>query len=319
MLDNLRGPNQDQFLERIKAARAPIEDSQEQPEAIETQDAEQEPSEVDLLDNSSDEPELVESDEPKLTENDSEDLYVEFNGREISLKDIHEWEQGYLRQSDYTRKTQAAAEKSKALESEIESVSSMKSELESTIEALNKMISVDESSIDWDELREYDPSEYLKKKEELEAKRKARDEAKSSLGRASQSLGEKEAQAIQSELISMNPHWIKNNQATDEYQKDMSVVNDYLTRNGFTQEDQNAIRSAKQWQAIIDAAKYHAGKAKVETVKAKAKKAPIVTKPKGASMSNAQREVKAAQERHNKEKSVHSAVNLRKVLKKYSK
>ena len=62
-------------------------------------------------------------------ESEDEDLYVDYKGREINLKDVEQWEQGHLRQADYTRKTQELADNRKDFEDMQTSFTAKESEL----------------------------------------------------------------------------------------------------------------------------------------------------------------------------------------------
>jgi hypothetical protein len=320
-LDNLRGPSQADAIDRIKAARAPAE-SLDQPADTFESDTPSE-TEIDVLETMDQaEAELVESEsevvDDEQPQDDDQDLYVDLDGREISLKQIQEWEQGALRQSDYTRKTQAIAEDRKAIEAEKAEVTNLKSALTENITMLEELLKEQDATVDMEELREYDPSEYLKQKELQQSRQERLAKARESLNQVDNKLTQEQVAKEQSILISNNPHWLKDGKETEEYKKDMSLINDYLSSSGFTPEDQKGITSAKQWQAIIDAAKYRASLKKGESIKAKVKKAPIVPKPKTSSQSNQSIEIKRAHERHKREQSTSSALNLRKTLKKYS-
>ena len=117
-----------QILERIKLSRGTTEPEQSAPtentEAVNvSEDAPVE--EVIETEAAANEEVTTEIEEPAETQNEQvttgneeEDLYVEYKGREINLKDIDEWEQGHLRQADYTRKTQELANSKKDFESQ---------------------------------------------------------------------------------------------------------------------------------------------------------------------------------------------------------
>jgi len=102
-------------------------DSQEQPEVKDVVNVSQEAPVEDVVEpeaqvNEEVTEEAEESEEIKAdeTQEDHEELFVDYDGREISFKQIAEWEQGSLRQSDYTRKSQVNAEDRKAIDTERE-------------------------------------------------------------------------------------------------------------------------------------------------------------------------------------------------------
>ncbi len=87
--------------------------------------------------------------EQATTDNEDEDLYVEYKGREINLKDIDEWEQGHLRQADYTRKTQELADSRKDFEAEQEGFTGKQSKLSEQLLTLEAMIAPNHVASSW--------------------------------------------------------------------------------------------------------------------------------------------------------------------------
>ena len=120
---------QDAILERISISRGTSEPAPAEPtentEVVnvseDTHPIENE-AETEAVANEEVEQEIEESEAEEgaqvTLDDESEDLYVEYKGREINLKDVEEWEQGHLRQSDYTRKTQELADNRKDFESQ---------------------------------------------------------------------------------------------------------------------------------------------------------------------------------------------------------
>lgn len=54
--------------------------------------------------------------EPPEGQEPPEDPVIDYRGRKVKLSEIEEWERGYMRQDDYTRKTQALAEERRQLQ-----------------------------------------------------------------------------------------------------------------------------------------------------------------------------------------------------------
>lgn len=103
---------------------------------------------------------------------DSPQLYkIKIGEDEIEVSE-QELINGYHRQSDYSRKTQALAEERKKLEAERESFVKKKGELEKQysqklsleIDIVNSQLKKEFGDIDWESLKEEDPQEYALKK-----------------------------------------------------------------------------------------------------------------------------------------------------------
>lgn len=230
----------------------------------------------------------TEESEPQLSD---EEYYVELSqkdgdAREVSLKQIKEWEKGYLRQSDYTKKTQKLADERGLFEAdrqgEVNKIVAEKLEgVDDLITEMEALITEADESIDWDELRQFDIGEYTKQKELKEKRVSAVANAK--LKRAEQNQvtqTPEEQQREQQILQSNNPEWFKDGKTTEVHTKDMKLLSDYLIKSGYTTEEQNQITTAKHWQTLIDAAKWNAQASKVDGVKKAVKKVPLTPKPK---------------------------------------
>jgi len=167
------------ILNRIKALNSTEDLSNETPEeeasAVDVSEDDTLPDEVE------DEVEELESSEPAEDEanEDFEESYFDIDGVETSLSEIREWKQSGLRQSDYTKKTTAAAEKDKAAQAKILKLDESIKSFNDRVEALDSLISEQEASIDWDELADEDPAEYLKQQRKLDAKKARLQKAKS--------------------------------------------------------------------------------------------------------------------------------------------
>lgn len=306
-----------EILERIKQARQP-QDSEEQPQEAEpTAELEQEPTEeiVEEAESNTDadvtEPEVEE--ETALETEETEELYLDLDGREIPLSDIREWEQGNLRQQDYTRKTQALADERKAIEQSQADLIQKSEVLETRIAELDAVFDSASKEVNWDELREYDPSEYLKQKELQEARKTALDKAKSERDSLRQEQTQGQMQAELQRLADLNPHWIDGGKQTEAYESDMSMVRDYLNDLGLTEAQQQGILLTGHGQAYIDAAKFHKGQKKNVAVAKKVKKTPVVTKPGGARVNPKIEALEKAKKAHAKHGTVETAMALRKA------
>lgn len=324
VLDNLAGPNQNDILKRITAARgssepeAPTEEPQAQevsPEEVEAVEAEESPEALKA------QPETVETDETEEPESNLEDSYIDFKGEEISFTQIEEWKQGSLRQSDYTRKSQANADTRKQLEtnqSELVEKSQKLDDLSASLKVLiGEFEQTDFDGYTLDELRQNDPGEYLKVTEMQVKRKKALKEAQGVKSSVSDSELKASQKVALDKIVKDNPSWVKDGKTTKAYDADITMINKYLDTLDYTEEKKNDILMGGNGQVFIDAAKYHASKATNAAITKKVRKAPVVTKPGGVSKSTTTTELEKAIANHKRFGSVESGLALRKAQRKF--
>lgn len=175
--------------------------------------------------------------------------------------------------------TQIIAEKREQLQSQFAVVGSL-------IDRMEKSFNKDESSINWDQLRQQDPAEWSAKREEFKqrreeierTKREAVDSYKSTVAQAEYETKERQQQYLQEQaqqLIERLPEW----KDPDTAKAEKTAVAEYLLNQGFTQED---ISAASDHRMVIMARKamlYDKGKDKAGVVEKKIVKIPKVLKP----------------------------------------
>jgi hypothetical protein len=260
------GLSENQMLDRIKAARAeepveptePVADKAEEPEVpVEAVEAESEEYES-------------HSEPPQEEVSDGEEPVYLIGDKEITLSRLIELEQGELRQADYTRKTQETAEQRKAKEAQKAKLDSMAAGLDEKIAALDVALNTEVESVNWDELAEDDPSEYLKRKNALEQKAKKLDAARE---KQQELLNERASQEAQM-LASKMPEWAQDSSTRD---RDEKRALEYANSIGITNQDLAGVIDHRFYLMMMDAAKYRELKSKDSAVKNKVSKAPIVT------------------------------------------
>ena len=129
-------------------------------EASEETDAEDD-SEVDPDEEATDESE----DTPAVSLTDDTLITVKINGKDEALS-LAEIKNGYLRTSDYTRKTQEVAEARKVLESDLQSVRSERQTLEQLIPVVKaELMELQAKEPDWERLYREEPLEYVRQKD----------------------------------------------------------------------------------------------------------------------------------------------------------
>lgn len=306
MLDNLNGPSSEDIVKKIKALgdAEPVEPPEDpKAEQEEVEETESEAGEVEETESEENPDEDTESGDGNETESD-EELYVDIDGEEVSLNTIKEWKSNGLKHSDYTRKTMSLAENRKTLEKETEGIKALSSSLTDKIASVDSIISEDENKIDWEELRDYDPSGYLKKKEEFAAKRGALKDAQAQQQEVIKLQVAEEAK----KLIDSMPAW------SDTKVRDQEVADaiQFATKLGFTDTDLNAITDHRIYMALVSAAKFDKLKEGKTRVKKKVSQAPKVLKPSQKSKTKAPKtnlqEAKSKLKRSGSEKDAHEAL-----------
>lgn len=252
------------------------QDSTEQPEnsavesevEVETNDVVEESVETDTETESVEDESNEDSDD-----SEAEELVYEIEGEQITLKELKELKESGLRQADYTKKSQANAEEKKALDAEKAQISETRALLEGKINEIDKLLVQDES-IDMDYLRDNDPSEYLKQKELAESRQKAAELAKKELNELKETEFNNKVASEQQKLLEAVPEL-----ANPETQAEtMQMINDYMTSEGFTEDDTKDLVNHKVYKAFFKAAQHDKLVSKSVKTEKQVKSAPKVVK-----------------------------------------
>lgn len=256
--ESIENPEEESELEQ------PTEDTEEREEA-DTDEVEAEQSES-------------EDDDSSETEDEGPEL-IDLDGEQVDLETVRKWKNGHLMQEDYTRKTQALADQRKQYEAKATEFDAIVSELESDLLSDPEL-----SQEKLAELRDYDTSEYLKRKELLDARKAKIAAAKSKAAKARDEAADATAAEERQKLVQANPEWLDaTGKPTEKYHADIQMMNDYLAKTGFSAEEVESIGTAKMWTVIKEAAQLKAKQAKSAALTKKVKKAPTVTKPQSKS------------------------------------
>jgi hypothetical protein len=295
MLDNLSGSglSESEVVQKMQAAR---DGASEESEQVVPTDEGDEESQVDAFEDEAASEGEIESEEYFEDQEEPEFYTVKVNGedREVSFDNLLE---NYSKGEDYTKKTMALADERKALDTEKEQlVSAIEAEKQKFLDLsgrLEAVIKDSEQSINWEELRDTDPSEYLRQKEiqdnrvkELEAAQKLHSEE---LTQNRQKLIQSESEKL---LQVMGDHW----KDPEVKQKDLEGMYGYAYSRGVTQEEANKILDHRFWLMVHDAMKYQELKKTGEVVKKEVKKAPKMIKS-GKPMKRQQQVMKDSREK----------------------
>jgi hypothetical protein len=202
------------------------------------------------------------------------DLVYDFDGEEVSASTVKEWRDNGLRQSDYTKKSQANADMKKALEAKSAEIDEVKTNLSERITALDSIIESQSNPDELIELRDTDPSEYLRRKEEIAEKQKLSEQSKKELEALKKAEDDERINKEQQLLLDALPTW----QDPKQRDADIALIDSYTKESGLTDSDFNAIQSHKLMIMALDAAKYQALQKDAAETEKQVEKAPNVVK-----------------------------------------
>jgi hypothetical protein len=207
------------------------------------------------------EAETSEEDAGDTEDEEGEKITIEIDGKMVELtpKEVAEAYKNGLRQDDYTRKTMAAAEERKAADAEVQKARTERAEYHQklTTYAIQLQGTLAESqAINFDELRESDPIEYLKQKDLLEKRQLALNQAYQEHQQIEQ-LNAQEAeqakiqylQTQQQELLAKLPAWKDETKAKAEKED----IKAYLKGQGFSDQDIAGVGDHRQVLLIRNA------------------------------------------------------------------
>ena len=261
-------------------------------------------TEAELEAEADDEVEYVEDDgdyevDEEEDQPETQRYYIKVDGQEQEVT-LDELRNGYQRQADYTRKSQALAEQRKAYEANLQAI---QSEREQYSQALQMMVAQQKNelsqyeNIDWKTLKEDDPMEYMEKRLEFQ-------EARDKIARVQQEqqrVAAEQQQRVQQQLSEiMQAEFTKLKEALPAYADPSSnlknELRDYGLSLGFSQQDLDSI-SDHRVVLVLHKAMLQDRAAQGTVRKAKSSKpVPKVVKS-GTPESKTQRSKKATQQR----------------------
>jgi hypothetical protein len=305
---------QDSILERIKVSRGgsePVTAPTENLEVVNvSEDAPvEEVVETEAYANEEVTTEIEESEQEEIAqaspESEDEDLYVDYKGREINLKDVEQWEQGHLRQADYTRKTQELADNRKDFEDMQTSFTTKESELNDKLLTLEAILNEDTKTADEiAEMREYEPEDYIKYTEKQAKLKEFVNSAKNATQQPSVDMNK-----VSADLFANHPEWMENGKQSQKFIDDTNLMTKYADSRGIGQSELSSFE-AKHYEVMLDAARYKSQSASNAAIEKKVRKAPVSTRPR-ASAQVVSTAVDKAQQAFNKNPNVQNAAALR--------
>ena len=187
----------------------------------------------------------VEEAETTQETNEVDPVYrVKVDGEEYEVS-LDELRNGYQRQSDYTRKSQALAEQRKTFDANLQAVQNERgqySQILSKVDAQQDLEVTKLQNTDWTALKDSDPMKYMEKRMELQEAKEKSVALKQEQERVN-SQNKREYQQQLSEVLQSEAQKL----ATElpEYTKDDSTLRvklrDYALSKGFAEQDVNSI------------------------------------------------------------------------------
>lgn len=215
------------------------------------------------------------SSEVRTTQTESQDEPIYLIGdREITVSRLKDLESSEFRQSDYTKKSQIAAESKKDLDAKHVLADENTKRLSETIDKLEASIKAEIDSEEMEELRVHDTAEYIKRKEELTANSKLAADARKDLD-AKQTVENQERAVVERQLlIDSQPTWSDPKQM----EADITLVESFIGKLELNDNDFNSLGSHKLMNLALSAAKYDALQTDAEAIEKEIQKAPNVIK-----------------------------------------
>jgi len=225
--------------------------------------------------------------------------YVKVDGEEQEVT-LDELRNGYQRQADYTRKSQALAEQRKAYEANLQAITSEREQYSQALEMMSAQQKNELSqyeNIDWKALKEDDPMEYMEKRLEYQDARDQLARVQQEQQRVSE---QRRLQVLEQTQKVMENEAKKLSEVLPAYADPSSnlktELRDYALSLGFSQDDLNSIVDHRV-VVVLHKAMLQDRAAQGTVRKAKASKpVPKVVKS-GTPESKTQRSKKASQQR----------------------
>jgi hypothetical protein len=260
----------------------------------------------------------AEGEEAEGERSPTEPLYtVKIDGKEKQVT-LAEALAGYQRQEDYTRKTQEAAAKTQALETEAQGIRAAREQYQSVLKVLSDQLKqVNEPTADeWNQLRNSDPDTYAVRWADFQRREQQRNAVKAEQDRVANEQredGVKQLRAhIQTEsakVIEALPEW------KDEAKRSagFKAIREYGAEIGFSEQELNQVYDSRMVRMANDAAQWRAHVARQAKAREKIQNAPEAPAPRNQRSNPKtakQVERKAAREKFVRTGSVEDAVSL---------
>ena len=251
--------------------------------------------------------------DPDEAEDQPQEIVVDIDGKPVTVDEL---KKGYLRQSDYTRKTQQVAEERKALEAELSSIRAERSQYEQLLPALQQQLyAMASQEPDWETLYQQDPIGAIQEERKWRVQMQQRQEQLAAIEAEKDRLKQvhQAEQVKQFEhhltqerelLLERLPSWKDAKVAATERAK----VKEYAQKLGFTASELDAVTDHRAVIGLYKAMKYDEMLAKRS--EAKPKQTVPVSKPGSAQVGKSASDANRDRQRLAKTGRVQDAARL---------
>jgi hypothetical protein len=251
--------------------------------------------------------------DPDEAEDQPKEIVVDIDGKPVTVDEL---KKGYLRQSDYTRKTQQVAEERKSLETELSVIRAERSQYEQLLPALQQQLyAMASQEPDWETLYQQDPIGAIQEERKWRVQTQQRQEQLAAIQAEQERLNQlrRGEQVKQFEhhltqerelLLERLPSWKDAKVATTERAK----VKEYAQKLGFTADELDAVTDHRAVIGLYKAMKYDEMLAKRND--AKPRQTVPVAKPGSAAVGKVASEANRDRQRLAKTGRVQDAARL---------
>ena len=228
-------------------------DTQQQLEEV-PEDAEVEAEEPEI-EAESEEVEAEEDKQEEVEEQPDEPQYhrVKLDGVEMEVT-LDEMKSSYMRQQDYTKKTQAIAEEKSKLQAEQEAAQQDRLRYQQHLEQLVQQQQAQQPvEPDWDQLYEQDPLEWMKQKEEFRSQKERNLELQQQHFQMQQQQQQEQQAQMQQHLAQQHqtlvdaiPEW----KDPKVMQQEKAQIRDYAMTIGYSEQEVSQVYDARAVQAL---------------------------------------------------------------------
>lgn len=186
---------------------------------------------------------------------------VDGQDRQVTLDEL---KNGYSRQSDYSKKTQALADERRGLDTERDKVTTeleaVKKERDDYAVKLKSFIKSDkQEDIDWDKVYEQDPIEYVRLKAEADRKKEIRQQAETELKSIQQKQDEEQKKKY-ADYVTTQSNMLSDKvpEFADPVKKGkiQANVKNYLNEIGFSDQELSMLTDHRTVMVAIEGMKY---------------------------------------------------------------
>ena len=296
------------------------ESSQEDGEASETDDVDETDEDIDAEAEDAEllEDEETDDEEPEVAQ---ETFTIKVDGEEVSV-DLQELKNGYSRQADYTKKSQALASERKAFQQDRDAVTVERQQYAQLLGALQTQIgALEEAPPDFDQMYDQDPIEAARQERQWNKRQQERHQKLAAIQAEQHRVGaatQKEQQEQMNAMIAQEvdrlgeliPAWKDERVA----KKESDELRTYLADQGISEEEMGALVRANHIQVLRKAMLYDKGQRRVKKASKANRKNSVSPGAKSAQAKPGSKRVRAQRERLAKTGRVDDATALVETL-----